>query len=375
MLRNLLVVVAVCALVIDAEVYQMPVRKVANKKSTAMRAERNHKRVSRVLAQKDKQGSQPFIDYYDNFYLGNITLGTPPQPFTVVLDTGSSNLWVIDVSCTDQACLGYPDSGYTKHQFNKNASTTYVNNGTFFQIFYGSGSCQGYLGSDTARFGGLTDIKQTFGISQSIADVFGYQPMDGILGLGWPGISADNVEPPIQQIIKTLDKPLFTVWLDRHVKFSEDVTGGLITYGALDTTNCASDFSYVPLSAESWWTFAIDGFTVGSAVYQQQMQVISDTGTSYLIAPDEIFNDIATQTNAQQDWFSGEYIIPCDATGLPDLTFTIGGKNYSIPQKECVIDVRSRPPRTIPPIYFSSNWVTTSACWRLPGRAMREQCP
>uniref|UniRef100_A0A914D3Y7 Peptidase A1 domain-containing protein n=1 Tax=Acrobeloides nanus TaxID=290746 RepID=A0A914D3Y7_9BILA len=87
-------------------------------------------------------GSQPFIDFYDDFYLANVTTGTPPQQFSIVPDTGSSNYWIIDANkCTNLACQGYPDSGYTKHRFDSTKSSTFKNLGTPFSIQYGSGSC------------------------------------------------------------------------------------------------------------------------------------------------------------------------------------------------------------------------------------------
>ena len=39
---------------------------------------------------------QPIVDADDMIYFANISIGTPPQLFQVVLDTGSANCWIPD---------------------------------------------------------------------------------------------------------------------------------------------------------------------------------------------------------------------------------------------------------------------------------------
>ncbi|KIH68019.1 hypothetical protein ANCDUO_01643 [Ancylostoma duodenale] len=42
------------------------------------------------------------ISYNDVEYVGEITIGTPAQTFLVLLNTGTTNLWVPDMSCGKQ---------------------------------------------------------------------------------------------------------------------------------------------------------------------------------------------------------------------------------------------------------------------------------
>ncbi|MQL20644.1 hypothetical protein EI008_27125, partial [Escherichia coli] len=79
----------------------------------------------------------------------NITIGTPPQPFLVVLDTGSSNLWVPGPSC-DGSCKG-------KREYQSTKSSTFKANGKPCQIQYGTGNAYGYWAEDTVAFGAVTE--------------------------------------------------------------------------------------------------------------------------------------------------------------------------------------------------------------------------
>lgn len=80
-----------------------------------------------------------------------------------------------------------------------------------------------------------------------------------------PSIAVDMVIPPMQNLLPTLDMPLFTVWLGRcavllfthmhsiihfpicRLGAVDGVLGGLIAYGRLlNTSYCSSTINYVP---------------------------------------------------------------------------------------------------------------------------------
>ncbi|KAG8430861.1 hypothetical protein GDO86_019847 [Hymenochirus boettgeri] len=281
--------------------------------------------------------SEMLVNYMDTSYYGTIYIGTPPQNFTVIFDTGSSNLWVPSSSCTSQACSNH-------NQFNPSESSTYQSTSETLSVQYGTGSMVGILGYDTVQVGSIVDTQQMIGLSDTEASFFYNMPFDGILGLAYPNLAASSQTPVFDNMWNQglLPNELFSVYLS-----SNDAAGSYVDFGGIDSYYSQSLY-YVPVSSQGYWQLTMGSVVVGSNVVacSSGCEAIVDTGTSLLVGPSSDVSNIFSAIGATMN-SNGEYAVPCNSiSSLPTLSFTIGQYSYAVPptayidQSYCTVNIQ-----------------------------------
>uniref|UniRef100_A0A9L0IEJ4 Pepsin A n=1 Tax=Equus asinus TaxID=9793 RepID=A0A9L0IEJ4_EQUAS len=260
-------------------------------------------------------------NYMDEEYFGTISIGTPAQEFTVIFDTGSSNLWVPSVYCSSLACSDH-------NRFNPEDSSTYEATSESVSITYGTGSMTGVLGYDTVRVGGIEDTNQIFGLSESEPSSFlYYAPFDGILGLAYPSISASGATPVFDNIWDQglVSQDLFSVYLS-----SDDESGSVVMFGGIDSSYYSGN-PYLHLT----FSITMNGESIACS---GGCQAIVDTGTSLLAGPPSAIDNIQSYIGASED-SSGEGAISCSSIdSLPDIVFTINGVEFPLSPSAYILE-------------------------------------
>jgi len=275
-------------------------------------------------------------NYLDAQYYGEITLGTPGQKFTVVFDTGSSNLWVPSSHCsiTNIAC-------WLHDRYRDTQSSTHTNNGKVFAIRYGSGSCDGYLSGDVLTVGGVA-INQTFAeIIHEPGITFVAAKFDGILGMAFGRISVDHVPTVFDNMIaqKKL-KPVFSFYLSRDASAG---VGGEITLGGIDHSRYTGDITYTKVTREGYWQFNVDKMDVGGAnstmICPNGCKAIADTGTSLMAGPVKEVTDLNYKLGGTPI-MGGQFIVDCaEVPTLPTVDIYIEKRKFSLKGEDYVLQI------------------------------------
>ncbi|XP_057583140.1 pregnancy-associated glycoprotein 2-like [Hippopotamus amphibius kiboko] len=260
-------------------------------------------------------------NHLDLSYIGNITIGTPPQEFRVVFDTGSSDIWVSSIYCSSSSCR-------TQKRFDPHSSTTYRSSALKLDFNYHSGRMVGFLGYDTVRIGNFVILGQAFGLTKKLLGL-NHVTYDGILGLGYPSLAHKRTTPVFDNL-KTrgiISQPVFAFYLSNRKE-----NGSMVMFGGVDHSYHKGQLKWIPVSRTHLWQITMNRITMDGEVVGcfRGCQAIMNTGITFLIGPTRQVTTIHKLLSATPS--HQEYVVPCsNIRKLPTIIFTINGKDYPVP--------------------------------------------
>ena len=300
---------------------------------TAPRNLRGNKDIKALKEGPGKDESEIIKDYANAQYYGIVKIGSPPQEFQVIYDTGSSNLWIPEVGCVH---CGYKWIHGGKNKYDSKSSDSFVEDGSEFSIQYGSGAVSGVFAKDTVVLADDISVdNQKFATIHDAAGMglgYTFAYFDGILGLGFDSISVGGAETVFHNAIDQgkVEKPMFAFYLG-------DNADGELTFGGYDDDKFEGDeLTWVPLSDATYWRIDMDAVKIGEFSIGESDAIV-DSGTSLIIGPKMDILAIALEIGAKPT-MTGQYTIDCEkVAGIPDMTWTIAGKEYTVAGKKLVI--------------------------------------
>lgn len=268
-------------------------------------------------------------------YYGEISVGTPPQVFKVIFDTGSGHLLLPSANCESAACSDH-------RIFLENASSTVIPIGWVDEprtravddtdrdtqvIGFAMGEVTGQYARDDVCLGSACAVADFVEMTEESDNPFKMAEWDGVLGLGQKlsdaqefnvfGVLAQNATP-------ALHRPMFAVYLGRLVEDDAE-----ITFGDYRQERMASPLKWVNVSEEGYWQFQFSDFVVDgkptglcSKYGTRQCQGVLDTGSSLMMGPTDVVDSLTTLLK-----FGDDTRTNCtDSQTFPKLGFMIGGE-------------------------------------------------
>ncbi|KIN07638.1 hypothetical protein OIDMADRAFT_186420 [Oidiodendron maius Zn] len=294
----------------------------------------------------------------DSNYIINVQVGTPAQDIKLAIDTGSSDVWVLD--STSEACSSSLDtSSECETPFTSASSSTFkvVDPGEF-DITYADGTgAQGDYFTDVLSFGGQSLNAQTMGIATEST----LSP--GLLGIGYDQNEASTAQNPpfvYSSVIDSLvsqgliSTKAYSLYLD-----DLQASTGSLLFGGLDSDKYQGNLVQMPIIPQTfgdqsiYTAFIVDMTSFGTTssgksttVTQSSFQipVVLDSGTTLTYFPTSLMDEILTAVNGEIDKESQFAFVDCSVRDSSDtFTFDFGfGTSESIvikvPAAELIYD-------------------------------------
>jgi hypothetical protein len=310
-----------------------------------------------------------------------VTLGSPPQAQVVIVDTGSSDLYLDASSAED--CQQSGQNSCRGGSFDPSGSSTYkiVAPSPAFNTSFGDGStASGPFASDTFGIGDVSITNVQFGLATEVTSTTGYAV--GLMGIGYSLIeSTISKYPNVPEVLVAagvINSRLYSVFLNDQ----RDISGSIL-FGGIDTSKYTGNLATLNLlpqinsAASSNGPGYINQFvsvvtavnaTVGGKAHtiteggssdygayygsDRGLPVLLDTGTSGWAVDAEFYQRHFAPVF---DYVKSDGTCSCaHATSGDFLTLEMGGKvRIKVPASEFIIPIYDI--HTKQPVMFDSN--------------------
>jgi cathepsin D len=188
-----------------------------------------------------------------------------PQNFNVVLDTGSSDLWVPSTQC--QTCPANTQYFNSASSSSYQTATTQTGQPATVSIQYGSGSVVGNLVRDSVSMAGFNVPQQPWILAQQTTTNLLSGTNAGILGLAFEALASSGSTPFWQALVNAnaLTTSEMSFWIKRLLGTqgaTGESFGGSFTLGGTNASLYTGNIEYLNLASASalqYWLLQVSG--------------------------------------------------------------------------------------------------------------------
>jgi len=290
-------------------------------------------------------------------YQATVKVGTPGQQIILVLDTGSSDVYVLSYEadqCTEPEVQAYYSGGCFGGTYNPTKSSTYKLLEGAFEIEYAdnTGSSGEYI-SDVFSIGGssISGLQMGYALNTTVGV--------GIMGIGYDTNEAAKTPYPnlIDQLVSQslINIKAYSLYLD-----DLEASTGSILFGGIDSAKYIGELIGLPVQKDaesgtySSFTVAMTSLTAVEGSNTTTLTnstfaepVILDSGTTLTYLPDDLVASIVSYLGGYDDTQSGNIYVDCTLrTTKSDLSFEYGfggssGPTVKVPISELFFDVEA----------------------------------
>jgi len=342
---SVLLVIVFCASTLA--LYRFPLKRKANTYSTLSRnntyAETFRNKYNFAAANGDQAFNEKLNNIHNTEYYGEISLGTPPQCFKAMFDTGSSIAWV-----TGDKCQGGRGCELHKKFECEKSSTCQPTDGAM-TLTYGTGAMSGRVDSDKFCFGCQDETmcveRQIFLESvQEPGKTFEMAKFDGLVGMGYDALAPKGVTTPFAQLMKSdkCPEPVFAFYMNRNDGQVDQ--GSEMTLCGIDSKHYTGEMTYVPVSKKAYWQFTVDSLKINSETIATNFEAIADTGTSLIVGPVADVERLHQAIGIVRNPVNGAAMVDCDKLQfLPTITFNIAGRKFPLTPDQYIVKMKPIP--------------------------------